>query len=72
MSDKAGYVIDKERCTACGLCADICPVEAISQIGQYTINKILCTVCGICKDDCPSKAIDRIINVNRDLKQHNK
>ncbi len=72
MSGKAEYVINKERCTACGLCADICPVEAISQIGQYTINNILCTGCGICKDDCPSKAIDRVTNVNPDLKQDNK
>lgn len=52
------YKIIKERCSACGLCADICPVEAISQIGEYMIDAGVCNGCGLCREDCPSGAID--------------
>ncbi|HZK44460.1 MAG TPA: 4Fe-4S binding protein [Syntrophomonadaceae bacterium] len=52
------YKIIQELCTACGLCADVCPVEAISPIGpSYVIDQDICTVCGICEDDCPVEAI---------------
>lgn len=51
------YKIISELCSACGLCADTCPVEAISQIGVYKIDPELCTSCGLCEDDCPSDAI---------------
>ncbi|NLB88946.1 MAG: 4Fe-4S binding protein [Syntrophomonadaceae bacterium] len=51
------YKIITELCSACGLCADVCPVEAISQIGVYEINPELCTSCGLCEEDCPSNAI---------------
>jgi formate hydrogenlyase subunit 6/NADH:ubiquinone oxidoreductase subunit I len=54
------YRINKEKCSACGLCADTCPVEAISQIGEYKINTDVCNGCGLCQDDCPSGAIDRL------------
>lgn len=52
------HKINKELCQACGLCADICPVEAISQVGEYKINPEKCIDCGQCKADCPADAID--------------
>lgn len=54
------YQIDKNLCSSCGLCADVCSFEAISQFGVYTINKEKCTNCGICKESCPSNAIKQI------------
>ncbi len=51
------YVIEKEKCLACGLCADVCPTEAISPIGVYKINHDLCIECGLCEECCPSGAI---------------
>lgn len=51
------YQIIPELCTSCGLCADVCPVEAISPIGIYKINIDICTSCGLCEEDCPSNAI---------------
>lgn len=51
------FIINTDLCTACGLCADVCPEEAIDQIGIYTIKQDLCTACGICQQDCPSGAI---------------
>jgi MinD superfamily P-loop ATPase len=51
------YIIDKSACVSCGLCADVCPVEAIAGIGGYKINPNLCTGCGECSRDCPVRAI---------------
>jgi ferredoxin len=60
MMEKKRFVIVKERCSVCGLCADVCPVEAISQFGPYVIDPKKCTGCGICRDDCPSGAIAQV------------
>ncbi len=54
------YQINKEKCSACGLCADVCPVNAISQVGEYSIDETVCTECGMCAEDCPSGAVDCI------------
>lgn len=54
------YRIIRDRCSVCGLCADVCPVEAISQIGIYKITPQKCISCGLCKDACPSNAIQEI------------
>lgn len=51
------YIIIEEKCSSCGLCADVCPVEAISQMGPYAIDDQLCIKCGVCLDECPSMAI---------------
>lgn len=51
------YKIVKEKCSVCGLCADLCPEDAISQYGEYKINPALCNSCGLCVADCPSRAI---------------
>ncbi|NLG32699.1 MAG: 4Fe-4S binding protein [Syntrophomonadaceae bacterium] len=51
------YIIIRDKCSVCGLCADVCPVEAISQIGEYKIVQDICTGCGLCCQSCPSEAI---------------
>lgn len=51
------YVIDEAACSHCGLCADICPEEAISPVGVYRIDPQRCTGCGECAEDCPTQAI---------------
>jgi ferredoxin len=52
------YKIVKDKCSSCGLCADVCPVEAISQFGPYIIDSLVCIECGQCVHDCPSLAIE--------------
>jgi len=50
--------IDQEKCSGCGLCVDICPLEAISlENDKAKVDKGTCTECGQCVDECPNKAI---------------
>ena len=52
------YKISEEDCTACGICVEECPVDAISEGDDfYTIDPDLCTDCGICADVCAVEAI---------------
>jgi len=39
-------VIDEEEFTACGLCKDACPQEAITVDDVARVNPELCTECG--------------------------
>ncbi len=49
--------IDKDKCTGCGGCIDLCPEIAISMINDIvTVNDELCTECGTCIKVCPMKA----------------
>ena len=47
-----------EACNSCGLCARICPIEAISmQAGKPVWVKKQCTQCTGCINRCPQRAI---------------
>jgi len=46
--------IDKEICTECGLCQDICHFGAIE---NYMVDQISCEGCGFCYQVCPVDAI---------------
>lgn len=50
--------VDKEKCTGCGLCIDVCPVEAIELDDDIAkVDEDTCTDCGACVDECPNEAI---------------
>ncbi len=46
-----------ENCTACGICADKCPVGIISVADVATINEELCIGCGQCRHHCEYDAV---------------
>ena len=46
--------IDKEKCTQCGLCQEICHFAAID---DFKVDPIACEGCGFCFHICPAEAI---------------
>lgn len=49
-------VIDNDRCTACGLCREMCRWDAIDS--AFKVNAIDCEGCGVCVHFCPEAAIE--------------
>jgi MinD superfamily P-loop ATPase len=47
--------IDKNLCTACGKCVEVCRFEAISE--DFTIDPLSCEGCAVCFYICPEKAV---------------
>jgi len=54
--------IDEEPCTLCGICVEVCPVQAMSLNGDkgeetLAVNQDLCLGCGQCAYQCSEEAI---------------
>lgn len=50
--------VNEEMCTACGVCVEECPVEAIAIIDEAAqIDETKCIRCGHCHDVCPQEAV---------------
>lgn len=44
-----------QMCNQCGVCAEVCPVEAIKERdGAYYIDAEECTGCMVCVEECPT------------------
>jgi MinD superfamily P-loop ATPase len=51
-------IIDQELCEGCGVCAELCRFDAISEgNGVYSVDPIACEGCALCFYQCPSGAI---------------
>jgi coenzyme F420 hydrogenase subunit beta len=72
----AGTVADvfyRDLCCSCGMCALVCPTDAIS-IQEHLQKGLLgpvidpdrCTACGACSEVCPGRAVD-IVGLNRQV-----
>ena len=50
--------IDCDKCTGCGLCADMCQFGAIRQNGaRFVVDPLRCEGCKVCVAFCPEEAI---------------
>lgn len=49
--------IDRDRCTACGRCAEVCRFAAIVEGRSYRVDEVACEGCAACYYQCPSEAI---------------
>lgn len=60
--------LNMDECNLCGVCVDICPMQAIDDIsaennrktdltGQLVFDKNSCIGCGLCASNCPQDAI---------------
>jgi uncharacterized Fe-S center protein len=51
-------VHQKDACTLCGVCAEVCPFEAIDVKGDsWHYEKGECFGCGVCVDNCATNAL---------------
>ncbi len=58
VSPEVAYIIP-EKCNACGVCVQVCPVAAVEKSPTgISINPVSCVGCGICVPRCPEEAID--------------
>ena len=68
--------LDSVKCTTCGACAEICPVNAITlhnkEPGGGVVDRDLCISCFCCQEVCPERAIEpvpgRLLRVLRTVK----
>jgi len=50
-------IIDRDKCTACGMCESTCAFGAISVPADCAVVNDSCTLCGACVDTCPEQAL---------------
>jgi len=59
-SSKQEISFDKEICSFCGKCAEVCETNAINLDYIYRINREICNLCGKCVDFCPNHAYELV------------
>jgi NAD-dependent dihydropyrimidine dehydrogenase PreA subunit len=60
MTDTILHRISSERCTGCGVCAEVCPGEAVVVQNSKPVFTDMedCSYCGVCEELCPVGAIE--------------
>jgi len=49
--------VDVKKCTGCGTCVEICPVQAIRIEKEKAVIEDDCVECGACMYECPNGAL---------------
>jgi len=55
-SSKSEVMFDKNKCTSCGRCLDICSAREIDANGNLIFNRKKCILCGKCAEKCFNRA----------------
>jgi NAD-dependent dihydropyrimidine dehydrogenase PreA subunit len=57
---------DEDRCTGCGECVDVCPVQAVNLEGDLpVVDEAWCIGCGVCGNVCPTEAAQITVRPDR-------
>lgn len=67
-NSRAGYAsrvnlrpqADASRCTACAICVDMCPAEALELFAVPVVDEAKCLTCFCCQEMCPHQAIQLV------------
>jgi NAD-dependent dihydropyrimidine dehydrogenase PreA subunit len=51
--------VDHERCTGCGACTEVCPLDVITLVEKKAGIGEDCVDCGACQKVCPREALDK-------------
>lgn len=71
-------LVDASLCSACGICADLCPSSAIDRSNLQETDASLCIKCCACVKGCPSQArtfptpFARLLADNFNIRKENK
>ena len=59
LKDVVTLNLDKEKCTGCGMCIEVCPHEVFKMNTRHVEiqNRDACMECGACSRNCPFDAI---------------
>jgi ferredoxin len=51
--------IDRQRCTGCRACIEVCPTNALGQVAERAalVDPSACIWCARCEEICPTNAI---------------
>ena len=49
--------VNKEKCTGCSACVEVCPVNAIKIESEKAVIAEECVECSACINECPNEAI---------------
>lgn len=49
--------VDEEKCTGCGKCEKLCPMNNIKVVDKKVVENKQCTMCYRCINNCPKQAM---------------
>jgi MinD superfamily P-loop ATPase len=61
--------INEKLCSACGLCIEYCPTQAVGLIDLRPVflKPDACSYCGMCEEICPAGAINLAYTIQLDM-----